>query len=90
MRLLREQGWQDAMTVAKVDGAYSYVYGGQAGRLDHALLSPALAVRLAGAAVWHSNADEPNVGHLAGNAGDRAAAPWRSSDHDPLLVGLDL
>ncbi|TYT26555.1 ExeM/NucH family extracellular endonuclease [Luteimonas viscosa] len=90
LRLLRRHGWRDAMDVASVEGAYSYVFDGQAGRLDHALLSPALAARLAGAATWSSNADEPNVGHRAANSGDPVGNPWRSSDHDPLLVGLDL
>jgi uncharacterized protein len=54
------------------------------------MLSPALARRLTGAATWHSNADEPNPGQRDANGGDRAPTPWRSSDHDPLLVGLDL
>ena len=54
--------------------------------LAHALLSPALARRVAGAAEWHSNADEPEThGYRAGGTG-----PWRSSDHDPLLLGFHL
>ena len=57
------------------------------GRLDHALLSPALARRLRGASEWHSNADEPAG---AGYAGSAVAGPWRSSDHDPMLLGFDL
>ena len=87
MRTLRERGWKDAFTVAKVAQPYSYLYGGMLGRLDHALLSPALARRLRGAAEWHSNADEP-VG--AGYAGSGGTGPWRSSDHDPMLLGFDL
>jgi uncharacterized protein len=82
-------GWRDAF--APVDGpaAHSYVFDGQAGRLDHALLTPALAARLAGAAKWHSNADEPaNAGYRAANGVDQLASPWRSSDHDPLLIGV--
>ena len=72
-------------------GPHSFVFDGLAGRLDHALLSPALARHLAGAAVWHANADEPaNVRDRGANVGDRQATPWRSSDHDPLLVGLAL
>ena len=72
-------------------GPHSFVFDGMAGRLDHVLLSPALATRLAGAAVWHSNADEPAAAPDRGNSGgDRGPGPWRSSDHDPLLVGLTL
>ncbi len=87
VRTLRERGWKDAFTVAKVAQPYSYLYGGMLGRLDHALLSPALARRLRGAAEWHSNADEPAG---AGYAGSAVAGPWRSSDHDPMLLGFDL
>ncbi len=91
LRLLRELGWIDALAGADGPGPHSFVFDGLAGRLDHVLLSPALADRLAGAAAWHSNADEPaNAADRAGNGSDRATKPWRSSDHDPLLVGLDL
>ena len=87
VRTLRERGWKDAFTVAKVAQPYSYLYGGMLGRLDHALLSPALARRLRGAAEWHGNADEPQS---SGYTGDGTAGPWRSSDHDPMLLGFDL
>ncbi|NDK39475.1 endonuclease [Pseudoxanthomonas gei] len=87
VRTLRERGWKDAFAVAKVAQPYSYLYGGMLGRLDHALLSPALARRLRGAAEWHSNADEPES---EGYAGSDGAGPWRSSDHDPMLLGFDL
>ena len=86
-RALRDAGWADAFSVAGVKRPYSYVYNGQSGRLDHALLSPALAKRLKGAAEWHSNADEPDG---EGYAGKDVTGPWRSSDHDPMLLGFDL
>lgn len=86
VRALVKSGWRDAFEVAGIRDPYSYVYDGQLGRLDHALLSPALAARLRGAAEWHSNADEPETsGYRDGGDG-----PWRSSDHDPLLLGFDL
>jgi predicted extracellular nuclease len=87
LRTLRDAGWKDAFAVAKAKQPYSYLYGGMLGRLDHALLSPALARRLKGAAEWHSNADEADG---EGYAGSDAAGPWRSSDHDPMLLGFDL
>ena len=58
VRVLRDAGWVDAFAAAKVEQPYSYVYNGQSGRLDHALLSPAIAGKLRGAAEWHNNADE--------------------------------
>ncbi len=86
VRTLADAGWRDAFAVAGVASPYSYVYDGRIGRLDHALLSPSLSARLRGAAEWHSNADEPETsGYRDGGAG-----PWRSSDHDPLLLGFDM
>ncbi|RZZ89643.1 ExeM/NucH family extracellular endonuclease [Pseudoxanthomonas winnipegensis] len=87
LRTLRQAGWADAFAAAHVAAPYSYVYDGQRGRLDHALLSPALAPLLRGAAEWHVNADEPEP---RGDARDATPGPWRSSDHDPMLLGFDL
>jgi hypothetical protein len=79
------------------DSAYSFVFGGQSGYLDHALASAGLADQATGAAEWHANADEPNV--LDYNVEFKSAnhvttlydpGPFRSADHDPLVVGLDL
>lgn len=86
IRTLHDLGWQDAFKVAKVEHPYSYVYNGYTGRLDHALLSPGMAQRLRGAAEWHSNADEQDA---SGYQGRNVPGPWRSSDHDPLLLGFD-
>ncbi|MDH4103423.1 MAG: ExeM/NucH family extracellular endonuclease [Thermoleophilia bacterium] len=76
--------------------AYSYVFDGQAGYLDHALASPSLGAQVTGAADWHVNADEPDVldydTTFKPPAQDALYEPnaYRSSDHDPVLVGLDL
>ncbi|MDR7191914.1 ExeM/NucH family extracellular endonuclease [Luteimonas terrae] len=84
LRLFYDTGWRDPFAGA-AEPPHSFVFDGQAGRLDHALLSPALAERVAGAAKWHINADEPD------DMREReASGPWRSSDHDPLVVGLKL
>src|SRR5574340_168258 len=72
---------------------YSYIFDGQSGSIDHALATESLAAQAAGAAFWHINADEPPIldYNIEFNpAGLYAANPYRSSDHDPLLVGLDL
>ena len=86
IRALRSAGWQDAFALAKVERPYSYVYNGYSGRLDHALLNEGMARRLAGAAEWHSNADEMDA---SGYQKRNVYGPWRSSDHDPLLLGFD-
>ena len=88
VRWLRDDaGWIDAFKQAGVEQPYSYVYNGLTGRLDHALLSPSLAKQLRGAAEWHINADEQDA---QGYADGDASVPFRSSDHDPLLLGFEL
>ncbi|HBX70067.1 MAG TPA: endonuclease/exonuclease/phosphatase [Chloroflexi bacterium] len=72
---------------------YSYVYMGEAGYLDQALANPALAAKVSGVAVWHINADEPSA--LDYNdynfpLGLYQPDRYRASDHDPVIVGLDL
>ncbi len=79
---------------------YSYVFDGAAGRLDHALATAALAARLTDATEWHVNADEPSVidyntefkKPACGGCGPDYYSPtaYRSSDHDPVVVGLYL
>ncbi|MFI7588134.1 ExeM/NucH family extracellular endonuclease [Spongisporangium articulatum] len=77
--------------------AYSYAFDGQWGYLDHALASPSLAGQVTGAADVHINADEPAVldyNTEFKSAGQVASlyAPdrFRTSDHDPVLIGLRL
>jgi hypothetical protein len=72
---------------------YSYVFEGQSGELDHALATPSLAEQVRGITIWHINADEPPVldYNTEFKTDDRyAPTPYRSSDHDPLLIGFDL
>ncbi|HEY9737386.1 MAG TPA: ExeM/NucH family extracellular endonuclease [Trichocoleus sp.] len=77
--------------------SYSYQFQGQWGSLDHALASGSLASQVTGAAKWHINADEPvaldynlNFKSAAQQASFYSADPFASSDHDPLVVGLNL
>lgn len=72
---------------------YSYVFNGEAGYLDHALASAALSPQVADAAEWHNNADEPTVldYNTDGKPEDKySSAPYRASDHDPVLISLNL
>jgi predicted extracellular nuclease len=77
--------------------AYSYAFDGQWGYLDHALASTSLSSQVAGVTEWHINADEPTVLDYNTNfkSADQVASlyapdPYRASDHDPVLVGLNL
>ena len=71
---------------------HSFVFQGAASRLDYAIASPSLAPQVSSAGVWHVNADEPDAfGYSEDNpapAALYAVDPFRSSDHDPVLVGL--
>ena len=73
--------------------AYSFVFDGASGYLDHALANAELTPQVKAVGEWHINADEPraldyntefkSAGQIAGFY---AADAFRSSDHDPLLV----
>lgn len=91
IRLLRQAGWRDAFATSAAAQRYSFVFDGQAGRLDHALINPAMAAGLRGAAKWHSNSDEASVFGYDGTHGRRGVAtPWRASDHDPMVLDFSL
>jgi hypothetical protein len=84
--------------IAKYGGqfAYSYVFDGQSGYLDHALASSHLVDQVTGATDWHINADEPDVldydTSFKGPAQEALyeANAFRTSDHDPVVVGVGL
>jgi predicted extracellular nuclease len=61
--------------------AYSYVFYGQAGYLDHALASADLTSRVMGVTEWHINADEPSaLNYNDYNQPDlRITATWKSA-----------
>jgi predicted extracellular nuclease len=74
--------------------AYSFVFDGMSGYLDHALSNASLTPQVTGVTEWHINADEPDIldydTSFKPDAQDALfeANAYRSSDHDPLLVGL--
>ncbi|MBT8082874.1 MAG: ExeM/NucH family extracellular endonuclease [Gammaproteobacteria bacterium] len=74
---------------------YSFVFEGMSGAYDYAIATPGLATQVTGAIEWHINTDEPPIydynlefGRDAGLFDD--STPYRASDHDPAIVGLDL
>jgi hypothetical protein len=78
------------------EAAYSYVFDGQLGYLDHALANAGLLDEVKRVAVWHINADEADLidydTSFKRPNQDAIYAPdaYRSSDHDPVIVGLDV
>jgi predicted extracellular nuclease len=74
---------------------YSFVFDAQSGALDHALVSATLAPQVVGTMEWHINADEPRLlDYNLENGRDPnlfdGATPYRASDHDPVVIGIDL
>ncbi|MCK7592419.1 ExeM/NucH family extracellular endonuclease [Pseudomarimonas salicorniae] len=94
LRLLRSLGWRDALPIRGEDlRHHSFVFNGQAGSLDHALVSPSLAGAITAALVWQINSDEAEVFdyNLERRPADLyRAEPFATSDHDPLVMVLDL
>ena len=86
--------------------AYSYLFDGQLGYLDTGLASGDLLAEVTGVTEWHINADEIPVFDYNDEIDDGSnessferestSLPiyepnqYRSSDHDPIIVGLDL
>ena len=74
---------------------YSFVFEGMSGAYDYAIATPGLAVQVTGAIEWHINVDEPPIYDYNLDFGRSAAlfdgdTVYRASDHDPVIVGLDL
>ncbi len=66
---------------------YTYTFDGELGSLDHAFASPSLAAAVTGTDVWTINSPEwSDRGYEFGAA--ESGTPFRSSDHDPVKVGL--
>jgi uncharacterized protein len=68
---------------------YSFVFDGAQGVLDHALATSSLAEKVTGAGVWHLNADEPDAFQYSGPEPFYSPDPYRSSDHDAGIVGIE-
>jgi len=94
---LTEAGYTDLLRAQLGAQSYTFAFSGQWGSLDYALTSPTLTPQVAGVTSWHINADEPGVLSYCTRFKSAnqvislyAPDPFRSSDHDPVLVGLAL
>jgi predicted extracellular nuclease len=92
---LKAGGYTDLIHRFGGEFAYSYLFDGQLGYLDHALAGDGLVDDVTGATEWHINADEPDILDYDMTFKQPAQEalfepdPFRSSDHDALVVGLD-
>ena len=91
MTVLAEAGY---VNLGKATGKHSYAFSGMVGSLDHILASPEAAEAVTGADIWNINSVESvalEYSRYNTNVTNYYAPdPFRSSDHDPILVGLDL
>ncbi len=101
---------EDPMDILRAGGyrvlgsatSYSYLFEGQVGSLDHAVVSNSLLGTVLSVEKWNANASEPTYlsyeDAVADGGGDvvnpwastYTVSPWRASDHDAILLFLDL
>jgi uncharacterized protein len=86
---LVEAGYTDLGSEFDAD-RYSYVFDDMSGSLDHAFATAELTDKVTGFAHWNINAVESFAYQYVGDPALYAPNPYRSSDHDPLVLGIDL
>lgn len=91
LQVLYEAGFADAEQALGLD-EQSYSFQGMSGSLDHVLLNGAALERATGADIWSINSGESVALEYSRfrSHGIEFYAPdvYRSSDHDPIKVGL--
>ncbi|PPF67531.1 nuclease [Clavibacter michiganensis] len=87
IQVLRDAGFVD-LVAARAPGERTYSFDGEVGSLDHVLATGTGARQVTGVGVWDVNAPEWAARQYDGAATDGTSA-FRSSDHDPVVVGLD-
>lgn len=86
IRYLQNAGFENQLTRFCPD-EYSYVYNRQVQYLDYVLASPTMADQITGVMPCHINADESYLLHY--NYVEDTTM-YRYSDHDPIVIGLNL
>jgi 5'-nucleotidase len=89
VQFLRDAGFTD-LGSSLDPGRYSYVFNALSGSLDHAMSIDALTAKVTGLAHWNINAVESFAYQYNGDPALYAPDQFRSSDHDPLVLGIDL
>ncbi|MEJ2752907.1 MAG: ExeM/NucH family extracellular endonuclease, partial [Chloroflexota bacterium] len=102
---LKAAGYTDLLDALIGPDAYTYLFDGQLGYLDYAMSNSTLTGQVAGVTPWNINADEIPVLDYNDDIEDSGEAfferessslpifepnPYRASDHDPVLTGLNL
>ena len=92
IEVLRAAGYVDLGSTETDE--YSSVFSGLSGSLDHVLASPAAAEVVTGVDIWNINSGE-GIGLEYSRFNNNVRQlyqpdQFRSSDHDPVVVGVDL
>lgn len=87
IKVFTDAGYVDLHRAFHADSSYSYAYRGTAGYLDHALANPQMLKQVTGMTAYHINSDERDA-YTYDKSTDNTM--FRSSDHDPIIVGLAL
>ena len=102
---LKAAGYTDLQDALIGADAYTYLFDGQLGYLDYAMSNSTLTGQVAGVTPWNINADEIPVFDYNDDIQDPSEPyyeressslpifqpnPYRASDHDPVLTGLNL
>lgn len=93
IEVLESNDYTNIDIMLPLEDRYSYVFKGELGTLDYALVSQSLLPQVSGFDVWHINSDEARM--LDYNTEYNPdylyqVNPYRSSDHDPAIVFLSL
>jgi 5'-nucleotidase len=79
---------------AEMTDEHTYLFGGTVGSLDHILANDAALANVTGADIWNINSVEPIALEYSrynyNKTNFYAPDQFRASDHDPLVVGLDV
>ncbi|WP_118135759.1 ExeM/NucH family extracellular endonuclease [Oceanicella sp. SM1341] len=95
VQALIDAGFVDLAQEFIGEEAYSYVFDGFTGTLDYAFANERWASLVAGVTEWHANSDEADALDYNTDFGRDPGmfdgeSPLRNSDHDPVIVGINL
>ncbi|QDL90492.1 ExeM/NucH family extracellular endonuclease [Paroceanicella profunda] len=95
VQALVDAGYVDLAREFIGEEAWSYVFDGYTGTLDYAFANERWASLVAGVTEWHVNSDEADALDYNTDYGRDpdifdAASALRNSDHDPVIVGINL
>jgi 5'-nucleotidase len=87
IQVLTAAGYTD-LVPELTDGQYTYTFDGELGSLDHSLGNAAAVQGVTDVGTWAINSPEWSDRQYDNGAPDDGSV-FRSSDHDPTLIGLD-